>query len=63
MQQEVYLAMEKISSLFSNVVSIAMQKSKTNSADVEKSVNPTQPAASLLSNQLGDSLEKFCENP
>ncbi|MHC5719620.1 MAG: hypothetical protein ACYTX0_48160, partial [Nostoc sp.] len=57
MQQEVTQAMEQISSLFSNVVAIALQSSKGNTADAAKTADPNQPAASLLSNLLGVSLE------
>jgi uncharacterized phage infection (PIP) family protein YhgE len=63
MQQEVTQAMEQISSLFSNVVTIALQNSKGSASDAAKSTDPAQPAASLLSNLLGVSLEEFCENP
>jgi hypothetical protein len=55
--------MEQISSLFSNVVAIALQNNKGNSRDAAKSADPTQPASSLLANLLGVSLEEFCNNP
>ncbi|MEG4633069.1 hypothetical protein QUB56_26395 [Microcoleus sp. AR_TQ3_B6] len=63
MRQEVTQAMEQISSLFSNVVAIALQNRKGNSTDAAKSADPTQPAASLLANLLGVSLDEFCDNP
>jgi hypothetical protein len=63
MHQEVTQAMEQISSLFFNVVAIALQNSKGNTTGTPKSADPNQPAASLLSNLLGVSLEEFCENP
>jgi len=63
MRQEVTQAMEQISSLFSNVVAIALQNSKGNSTDAAKSADPTQPASSLLANLLGVSLDEFCDNP
>jgi len=63
MQQEVTQAMEQISSLFSNVVAIALQNSKGNSTDAAKAADPSQPASSLLANLLGVSLDEFCENP
>jgi hypothetical protein len=63
MQKEVIQAMEQISSLFSNVVAIPLQNRKGNSTDAAKSADPTQPAASLLANLLGVSLDEFCDNP
>src|SRR3569832_2329801 len=42
MQQEVTQSMEQISSLFSNVVAIALQNNKGNSRDAAKSADPTQ---------------------
>lgn len=63
MQQEVTQAMEQISSLFSNVVAIALQNSKGNSRDAAKSTAPTQPASSLFANLLGVPIEEFCNNP
>jgi len=63
MQQEIDQAMEEISSLFSNVVAIALQNSKGDSRDGAKSADPTQPASSLFANLLGVSLEEFCNNP
>ncbi|MEH2179647.1 hypothetical protein [Nostoc sp.] len=63
MQQEVTQAMEQISNLFSNVVTISLQKSKGNTTDCAKSADPAQPASSLLANLLGVSLEEFCDNP
>ena len=63
MRQEVTQAMEQISSLFSNVVAIALQNSKGNANDSAKSADPTQPASSLLASLLGVSLEEFGNNP
>jgi hypothetical protein len=63
MQQEVTQAMEQISSLFSDVVTIALQSSKGNTTDSTKSADPTQPASGLLASLLGVSLEEFCNNP
>lgn len=63
MQQEVTQAMEQISSLFSNVVAIALQNSNASTSGETGAADPAQPAASLLSNLLGVSLEEFCENP
>jgi hypothetical protein len=63
MQQEVTQAMEQISSLFSNVVAIALQNSKGNANDSAKSADPAQPASSLFANLLGVSLEEFGNNP
>jgi len=63
MQREVTQAMEQISSLFSNLVAIVLQNSKESTSGTEKSANPDQPAASLLANLLGVSLDEFCENP
>jgi hypothetical protein len=63
MRQEVTQTMEQISSLFSNVVAIALQNSKGNSKDAAKAADPSQPASSLLANLLGVSIEEFCNNP
>jgi hypothetical protein len=63
MRQEVTQSIEQISSLFSNVVSLALQNTKGDSRDGAKSADPTQPASSLFANLLGVSLEEFCNNP